>query len=49
MIRTAFFDTKTYDIPSFQQYGEQYGIEFKFLETKLTEDTAELSRGCDAV
>ncbi|MBR6405516.1 MAG: 2-hydroxyacid dehydrogenase [Lachnospiraceae bacterium] len=48
-MRTAFFDTKTYDIPSFQQYGEQYGIEFKFLETKLTEDTAELSRGCDAV
>ena len=29
MIRTAFFDTKTYDIPSFQQYGEQYGIEFR--------------------
>ncbi len=49
MIKTAFFDTKSYDIPSFSQYSVQSGIEYKFLETKLTEDTAELARGCDAV
>ena len=49
MIRVAFFDAKAYDIPSFQQYGEDADMEFKFLETKLGEDTAELAKGCDAV
>ena len=49
MIRVAFYDTKEYDKPSFEQYGGQYHIQLRFLETKLNEDTADLARGCDAV
>ena len=49
MMKVAFFDTKEYDRPSFEHYGELKGLEFKFLETKLTEDTAELAKGCDVV
>lgn len=49
MIKVAFFDTKEYDRASFAQYGEDAGVSFKFLETKLTEDTAELTKGYDAV
>lgn len=49
MIRVAFFDTKSYDKPSFEHYGRLNGIEFKFLEPKLTEDTVELAKGSDAV
>lgn len=48
-MKVAFFDTKPYDVPSFKEYGEKNGIEFKFFEAKLNEDTAELSKGCDAV
>ncbi len=47
MIKVAFFDTKAYDRPSFEQYGKLHDIEYKFLETKLSEDTAELAKGCD--
>ena len=49
MIRVAFFDAKAYDKPSFEQYGSRYGISFKYLETKLNEDTVDLAKGCDAV
>ncbi len=49
MIKVAFFDAKAYDIPSFERYGEAGGVEFKYLETKLGADTAQLARGCDAV
>ncbi len=49
MIRVAFFDAKEYDTRSFEQYGKTEDIEYKFLETKLTEDTAELARGSDVV
>ncbi|MBQ8160016.1 MAG: 2-hydroxyacid dehydrogenase [Clostridia bacterium] len=49
MIQVAFFDTKTYDRPAFEKYGEKADVKFRFLETKLTEDTVELARGCDAV
>lgn len=48
-MKFAFFDTKPYDISSFKQYGEENGIKFKFYETKLNEDTADLARGCDGV
>ena len=44
MIKVAFYDTKEYDKPSFEQYGKQHNIEFRFLETKLNEDTAEMAR-----
>ncbi len=49
MIRVAFFDAKAYDKPSFDLYGSGHGIQFKYLETKLNEDTVDLAKGCDAV
>ena len=48
-MKIAFFDAKPYDKPSFDKYGEQYGIKFKYFETKLNEDTAELAHGFDGV
>lgn len=48
-MRIAFFDAKAYDRPSFERIGAEYGVKFKFYETKLTEDTAELARNCDGV
>lgn len=48
-MKYAFFDTKSYDIPSFQKYGDENNIEFKFFETKLNADTASLAEGCDGV
>jgi D-lactate dehydrogenase len=49
MINVAFYDTKTYDRPSFEHYGEMHGMQFRFLETKLNEDTVELAKGCEVV
>ncbi len=49
MIKTAFYDAKAYDKPSFENYGHLHNVQFRFLETKLNEDTVELARGCDAV
>ena len=49
MIKIAFFDTKEYDKASFARYEKPGEIEFKFLETKLMEDTAELANDCDVV
>jgi len=48
-MKIAFFDTKPYDIPSFDQYGTQNGITFKYFDTKLNEDTVELAHGFDGV
>lgn len=49
MIRFAFFDAKPYDRPSFDRYGVERGIEFKYFETRLCADTVELARGFDGV
>jgi D-lactate dehydrogenase len=49
MIRIAFFDTKEYDKESFEKVAAERDVEVKYLETKLSEHTAELARGCDAV
>ena len=49
MIKAAVFDTKPYDVPELEKYGKEQGVEFKFYETKLTEDTVELARGFDTV
>ena len=49
MIKVAFYDTKAYDKPSFEHYGSLHDVQFRFLETKLNEDTVELAKGCDAV
>lgn len=48
-MRIAFFDAKPYDKPSFDRYGAENGIKFKYFETKLNEDTAELASGFDGV
>ncbi len=47
MIKVAFFDTKQYDIPGFEKYKGD--MEFKFFETKLTEDIVNLTNGFDAI
>jgi len=49
MIKIAFYDTKQYDIPGFEKYGKERGIEFKFLESRLNSDTAHLAKGYDGV
>ncbi|MBE6759307.1 MAG: 2-hydroxyacid dehydrogenase [Ruminococcaceae bacterium] len=48
-MKIAFFDTKPYDRPSFDKFGREYGVEFKYFETKLNEDTVELAQGYDGV
>ncbi|MBR5339073.1 MAG: 2-hydroxyacid dehydrogenase [Lachnospiraceae bacterium] len=48
-MRIAFFDTKEYDKESFEKVAATRDVEVKYLETKLSEHTAELARGCDAV
>lgn len=48
-MKVAFFDAKPYDKPSFDRYGEMYGVKFKYFETKLNEDTADLAHGFDGV
>ncbi len=48
-MRVAFFDTKIYDKPSFEEFGEKHNIKYKFFETKLTPDTVDLTRGYDGV
>lgn len=48
-MKIAFFDAKPYDKPSFEKYGNENGVKFKFFETKLNEDTVSLAKGCDGV
>lgn len=48
-MRIAFFDAKPYDIPGFEKYGKEQGIEFKFYESLLNEDTVSLASGADGV
>ena len=48
-MKIAFFDTKPYDKPSFDHYAKEHGVELKYFETKLNEDTAELANGFDGV
>ena len=47
-MKIAFFDTKPYDVASFEKYKTN-DLKFKFFETKLNADTADLARGCDVV
>lgn len=48
-MKLAFFDTKSYDIPGFDRYGIPGGIEIKYFEPTLNEDTVSLADGFDAV
>ena len=47
-MKIAFFDTKKYDISSFERY-KSHNIELKFFETRLNEDTSSLCQGFDVV
>lgn len=48
-MKVAFFDTKPYDVPGFDHYAAKSGLEIKYFETRLNEDTASLAAGFDAV
>lgn len=48
-MRVAFFDTKPHDIDSFDKPLTEAGIEVKYFDTHLNEDTAQLANGFDAV
>ena len=48
-MKIAFFDTKPYDKPSFDKFGADNGVRFKYFETKLNEDTVDLANGYDGV
>jgi len=48
-MKIAFFDTKPYDKPSFDRFGAEHGVRFKYFETKLNEDTVDLAHGFDGV
>lgn len=48
-IKVAFFDAKEYDKKSFNEYNKQYGYKITYFENKLTEETALLAKGFDAV
>ena len=48
-MKVAFFDTKPYDIPGFDRYAADAGLEIKYFEPKLNVDTVSLAAGFDAV
>lgn len=48
-MKIAFFDVKPYDKPGFDAYSAGTGLEIKYFETKLTEDTVSLASGFDGV
>ena len=48
-MKIAFFDTKPYDLESFNKFSVGTEIEFKYFETKLNEDTVSLAEGFDGV
>ena len=38
-MKIALFDAKNYDKPSFDRFGGEQGVEIKYFEAKLSEDT----------
>lgn len=48
-MKLAFFDCKPYDVPGFDKYLSQTGIEVKYFEPNLNIDTVSLAAGFDAV
>ena len=49
MIRIVFFDSKEYDIASFEKVIDRNTFECKYLEVKLSMDTVDLAKGYDVV
>ncbi|MBR4984903.1 MAG: 2-hydroxyacid dehydrogenase [Proteobacteria bacterium] len=48
-MKITVFDTKPHDRQYLEKENEAYGYELKFLESRLTPDTARLAAGSDAV
>lgn len=48
-MKVIFYDAKNYDIESFNQENRDFGFKLKFLEFKLTPESALLAKGYDAV
>lgn len=48
-MRTAFFDSRSYDRAAFTAANTKHGHKISFLEPRLTITTAELARGAEAV
>lgn len=48
-MKIAFFDSKPYDISSFEKVLEGKDLTVKFYETKLNADTAQLAKGAQCV
>ena len=48
-MKIAFFDAKPYDRPGFDAYTAGVGLEIKYFEAKLNEDTVSLASGFDGV
>lgn len=48
-MKIAFFDAKAYDKPGFDAHTAGTGLEIKYFETKLNEDTVSLAKGFDGV
>ncbi len=48
-MKVAFYDAKPYDRPGFDRYAADAGLEIKYYDTHLTEDTASLAAGCGCV
>ena len=49
MMKVIVFDTKPYDRKYLDKENERYGFEIKYIEGKLTPDTAKLAAGYDVV
>jgi len=49
MKTVAFYDTKPYDKIWFDKLQASYGVNFKYIEDRLSRDTAALADGCKAV
>ena len=48
-LKIAFYDAKDYDRNSFEIANADGRFDVRYYETRLTEDTAKLAEGCDAV
>ena len=47
-MKLAFFDAKPYDRPGFDAHAAGTGLEIRYFETKLGEDTVQLARAGEA-
>ncbi|QEN05239.1 2-hydroxyacid dehydrogenase [Thiospirochaeta perfilievii] len=48
-MKIVFYDSKQYDIDSFEKENRDFNYKLKFLDFKLTIETVELAKGYDAV